>query len=110
MDFFKNRIFVFTPKGDVLDLPEGATPIDFAYYIHTFIGDHAVNAKINGKIAQLTKTLQNGDMVEILTDNKRSAPSREWLDKVQTNLAKDKIKQSLKAKESNLGKIFKIFK
>ncbi len=110
MDFFKNRIFVFTPKGDVLDLPEGSIPIDFAYYIHTWIGDHAISAKINGKIASLTKPLQNGDMVEIITDNKRLSPSREWLNKVHTNLAKDKIKQSLKNSGSNLGKLFKIFK
>ncbi len=109
MDFFKNRIFVFTPKGDVIDLPEGAIPIDFAYYIHTYIGDHAVAAKINGKMATLTTPLKSGDMVEILTDKKRAKPSEEWLQKVQTNLAKDKIKQSLK-QSGNLSKLFKIFK
>ncbi len=109
MDFFKNRIFVFTPKGDVIDLPEGAIPVDFAYYIHTYIGDHAVAAKINGQMATLTTPLKSGDMVEILTDKKRAKPSEEWLQKVQTNLAKDKIKQSLK-ESGNLSKLFKIFK
>ena len=107
MDFFKNRIFCFTPKGDVLDLPEGATPIDFAYHIHTYIGNHAIGAKINGEIANLTKLLKSGDMVEILIDKKRAKPSQEWLDKVQTNLAREKIRQRLKS--TDLSKIFKIF-
>ncbi len=108
MDFFKNRIFVFTPKGDVIDLPEGAIVVDFAYHIHTFIGDHATSAKVNGKMAPLTATLKSGDMVEIITDKKRSKPSEDWIDKVQTNLAKDKIKQSLKG--TNLERWLKIFK
>ncbi len=108
MDFFKNRIFVFTPKGDVIDLPEGAIVVDFAYHIHTFIGDHATSAKVNGKMAPLTATLKSGDMVEIITDKKRSKPSEDWIEKVQTNLAKDKIKQSLKG--TNLERWLKIFK
>ncbi len=107
-DFFKNRIFVFTPKGDVIDLPEGAVPIDFAYHIHTFIGNHAAGAKINGHIANLEKELKSGDMVEIIVDKKRTKPSRQWLDIVQTNLARDKIKQSLK--QTDIGRIFKIFR
>lgn len=107
MDFFKNRIFVFTPKADVIDLPEGAIPIDFAYHIHTFIGDHLVGAKVNGKMTNLTTKLESGDMVEILVDKKRAKPSEEWLNQVQTNLAKEKIKQSLK-KSGGIG-IFKIF-
>ncbi len=107
MDFFKNRIFVFTPKGDVIDLPEGAIPVDFAYHIHTYIGDHAAGAKINGKMANLTTSLKSGDMVEIIVDKKRAKPSEGWLLAVQTNLAKDKIKQTLK--KTDLSKIFKIF-
>lgn len=107
MDFFKNRIFVFTPKADVIDLPEGSIPIDFAYHIHTFIGDHCVGAKINGRMATVLTALKNGDMVEILVDKKRAKPSEEWLNKVQTNLARDKIKQSLK--KSNFNKLFQIF-
>jgi len=108
MDFFKNRIFVFTPKADVIDLPEGSIPIDFAYHIHTYIGDHAGGTKINGKMATLLAELKSGDMVEILVDKKRAKPSEEWLNKVQTNLARDKIKQSLK-KSGSFGKFFQIF-
>lgn len=107
IDFFKNRIFVFTPKGDVIDLPEGSIPIDFAYHIHTFIGDHTAGVKINGKMATLTTTLRSGDMVEIIVDKKRAKPSEEWLNLVQTHLAKDKIKQSLK-KSDAIG-IFRFF-
>ena len=107
MDFFKNRIFVFTPKADVIDLPEGSIPVDFAYHIHTFIGDHAAGVKINSKIANLTTKLKSGDMVEIVVDKKRAKPSDEWLKVCQTNLAKDKIKQSLK--KTDISKIFKIF-
>ena len=107
MDFFKHRIFVFTPKADVIDLPEGSIPVDFAYHIHTFIGDHAGGAKINGKIANLTTGLQSGDMVEIIVDKKRARPSDEWLKVCQTNLAKEKIRQSLK--KTDISKLFKIF-
>jgi guanosine-3',5'-bis(diphosphate) 3'-pyrophosphohydrolase len=107
MDFFKNRIFVFTPKGDVIDLPEGAIPIDFAYHIHTYIGNHAAGAKINGNMSTLMTALKSGDMVEIIVDKKRTKPSEEWLSKVQTNLARDKIKQTLR--KTDLTKIFKIF-
>lgn len=108
MDFFKNRIFVFTPKGDVIDLPEGSIAIDFAYHIHSYIGDHAAAAKVNGKMATLTAELKSGDMVEITVDKKRAKPSEEWLTVVQTNLARDKIKQTLKSSD-NFGKIFRIF-
>jgi GTP pyrophosphokinase len=108
MDFFKNRIFVFTPKGDVIDLPEGSIVVDFAYHIHTFIGDHATGAKVNGKMVSLTSILKSGDMVEIIIDKKRSKPSENWVEQVQTGLAKDKIKQSLKG--TNLERWLKIFK
>lgn len=100
MDFFKNRIFVFTPKGDVIDLPEGAIVIDFAYYIHSYIGDHATGAKINGKMEPLAKELKSGDMVEVIVDKRRTKPSEEWIDKVQTHLARDKIRQTLRASEN----------
>jgi len=108
IDFFKNRIFVFTPKGDVIDLPEGATPIDFAYHIHTFVGDHAAGSKINGKMTNLATPLQSGDMVEILVDKKRSKPSEEWLKSVQTHLAKEKIRLSLK-RTYGVGRFLNIF-
>ncbi|HRY63650.1 MAG TPA: RelA/SpoT family protein [Patescibacteria group bacterium] len=108
MDFFKSRIFVFTPKGDVIDLPEGSTPIDFAYHIHTYIGDHATAAKINGKLETLSAKLKSGDMVELTVDKKRTRPAEEWLEFVQTNLAKEKIRQALK-KNEGLSGIFKFF-
>jgi len=95
IDFFKNRIFILTPKGDVIDLPENATPVDFAYAVHTEIGNHCAGAKVNGKIAPLSVTLKNGDIVEIILDKKRH-PSRDWLSFVKTNLAKSRIKDELK--------------
>src|SRR3989344_7514296 len=94
IDFFKKRIFVFTPKGDVIDLPEGATPVDFAYSVHTDIGQHCAGSKINGKIETLSQVLQNGDVVEILVDKKRK-PSRNWLEFAKTSLARSKIKRFL---------------
>ena len=95
IDFFNNRIFVFTPKGDVIDLPEGATPVDFAYAIHTEVGNHCQEAKVNGKLAPLRQPLKNGDLVEIIL-NKNKRPSRDWLKFVKTNLARSKIKASFK--------------
>jgi len=95
IDFFKNRIFVFTPQGDVIDLPEGATPIDFAYAVHTEIGNKCSGAKVNGKITTLSDPLKNGDVVEIIIDKKRK-PSQHWLSFTKTNLAKSRIKDELK--------------
>jgi GTP pyrophosphokinase len=95
IDFFKNRIFVFTPMGDVIDLPEGATSIDFAYHIHTEVGNHCSGAKINGKMAPLSNVLKNGDVVEIIID-KNKFPSRDWLKFVKTNLARSHIKKEVK--------------
>ena len=92
MDFFNDRIFIFTPKGDVVDLPNDSCPIDFAYAIHSDIGDHVSSAKINGKIAPIHSKLKNGDMVEIII-KKDSHPSGKWLDYVKTTLAKKNIKQ-----------------
>lgn len=100
IDFFKDRIFVLTPKGDAIDLPEDATPVDFAYQIHTTIGNECAGAKINGKIAPLDTKLESGDLVEILT-RKGKKPSSDWLNFVKTRLAKDKIKNSIKSKNRN---------
>lgn len=94
-DFFKNRIFVFTPKGEIINLPEGACPIDFAYHIHTEIGNHCVGARINGKITQVSASLKNGDVVEILTD-KNKIPSRDWLKFVRTSLARSHVRKEVK--------------
>ena len=96
-DVFRDRIFVFTPKGDVFDLPEGSTPIDFAYYVHSDIGNQAVGAMVNDKIAPLDQGLKNGDLVEIITEKKRKGPSRDWLKFVKTATARNKIKQNLKS-------------
>ena len=103
IDFFRDRIFVFTPKGEVFDLPDGSTPIDFAYQIHTDIGNHCQMAKVNNKIASFDYKLENGDVIEILT-SKNSKPKRDWLSFVNTNLAKDRIKDWLKKqnKDNNL--------
>ena len=93
-DFFSHRVFVFTPQGDVVDLPIGAGPLDFAYAIHSEIGDHTAGAKVNGKLVSLESELHNGDIVEI--ELRESAhPSSKWLEFVKTNLAKRKIRAAL---------------
>lgn len=94
-DFFEDRIFVFTPLGDVIDLPQGATAIDFAYTIHSEIGDTAQATKINGKHSALKTVLKNGDIVEI-DINKNSKPSRKWLDFAKTTIARKHINQATK--------------
>lgn len=88
---FRDRIFVFTPKGDVINLPEGATPIDFAYHIHTELGHHAGGAYINEKITTLNTSLKSGDMVQIIQDKNRKGPSEDWITIVQTKMAREKI-------------------
>jgi GTP pyrophosphokinase len=89
-------VFVFTPKGDVIDLPVAATPIDFAYAIHSEIANKMAGARVNGKMVSLDSILRNGDMVEIIT--KPSArPSRKWLDNAKTTLAKKMIRAALSA-------------
>ncbi|MFC1687044.1 RelA/SpoT family protein [Patescibacteria group bacterium] len=98
IDIFKNRIFIFTPKGDVIDLPENSTPIDFAYAIHTDLGNHTTGAKINEKIGKLTSTLQNGDLVEIIKSKNRKKPSRDWLNHIQTHRARTGIIAQLNKK------------
>ena len=104
IDFFKDRIFVLTPKGEAIDLPEGATPVDFAYAIHSDIGNQCAGAKINGKIVPLNTELQSGDAVEILIQ-KNKKPSENWLGFVKTNTAKDRIRNAIKLKNKKLSPI-----
>lgn len=96
IDIFKDRIFVYTPKGDVRDLPKGSTPIDFAYSIHSEIGHRLIGAKVNQKIVPLDYSLQNSDIVDILTSKQSLGPKRQWLDIAQTNFARTKIRAYLK--------------
>ncbi len=105
VDFFKNRIFVFTPKGDVIDLPEDATPIDFAYSIHTDIGNQCNGAKINDQLVSLDTSLKSGDVIEVFTDKNRKGPSQDWLKYVKTHQAKSKIKEKLKTEKNKWLKI-----
>jgi GTP pyrophosphokinase len=91
IDFLKDRIFVFTPKGDVIDLPEGATPVDFAFQIHSDIGYQCAGAKIDGKLSSLSQQLENGQVVEIVIQ-KNKKPSQDWLKFVKTREAKSRIK------------------
>jgi GTP pyrophosphokinase len=91
VDFFSDRIFVFTPQGDVIDLPQDASPLDFAYAVHTDIGNFTSSARIGGKMAPLGAKLQNGDIVEILT-NKNAHPSSKWLEYAKTSFARKKIR------------------
>lgn len=93
-DFFGHRVFVFTPKGDVVDLPIDSSPIDFAYAIHSNIGDHISGTKVNGKLVSLDTKLKNGDIVEIITKGK-SKPSRKWLDIAKTTEARRHIRSAL---------------
>jgi guanosine-3',5'-bis(diphosphate) 3'-pyrophosphohydrolase len=102
IDFFKDRVFVLTPKGDVVDLPDGGTPIDFAYHIHSDIGDHMVGAKVNNRIVPFDYQFASGDMVEIITQ-KNKKPSAEWLSVAKTSLAKGHIRSALKKNEHFLN-------
>jgi GTP diphosphokinase / guanosine-3',5'-bis(diphosphate) 3'-diphosphatase len=98
IDFFKNHIFAFTPIGDIIDLPEEATPIDFAYAIHSEVGDRATGAKADGKMVPLDYQIRNGQVLEILTTKDHKDPSRDWLRFVKTSLAKSHIRRALKKK------------
>lgn len=96
IDFFKNHIFAFTPKGDIVDLPEDATPVDFAYAIHSEVGEKTTGARANGKMVPLDYHIQNGEVIEILTSKDRKRPTHDWLNFVKTSNAKSHIRRSLK--------------
>jgi GTP pyrophosphokinase len=97
VDLFEDEVFVFTPKGEVKSLAHGATPLDFAYEVHTEIGHRCVGARVNGKIVPLHYELKSGDIVEVLTSKRERGPSRDWLAVVKTTRARNKIKQWFKA-------------
>ncbi|KKW41560.1 MAG: (P)ppGpp synthetase I, SpoT/RelA [Candidatus Magasanikbacteria bacterium GW2011_GWA2_56_11] len=99
VDFLQTRIFVFTPQGDVIDLPEGATPVDFAYHIHTEVGNKCAGALINDKLVSLDTELKNGDVVDIIVDKNRRGPSQDWANIVRTHTARMHIKSQLKQQE-----------
>lgn len=98
LDLFQDEVYVFTPKGQVKELPEGGTPVDFAYLIHTEVGNHCAGAKVNGRIVPLNTPLKNGDTVEIITDSSRS-PSRDWLQFVKSGKARSRIKHWIGTEE-----------
>ena len=95
IDFFRDRIFVFTPKGDIKDLPDGATVIDFAFAVHTDLGYHMMGAKINGKMGSIYDELENEDTVEIIKTKKEAVISRDWLKAAKTHNARNKIRHYL---------------
>lgn len=99
IDFFGDRIFAYTPQGEVIDLPAGATPIDFAYAIHSEIGNHLAGAKVNGKLVRLDDPLQSGDIVEIIVQ-KKAEPKPDWLKETKTNYAKAFIRKALRQRKS----------
>ena len=101
VDLFANQVFVFTPQGDVLELPAGSTPLDFAFKIHTAIGSKCVGAKVNGKMVTIDHVLENGDIVEIVTSANSSGPSIDWLKIAKSSTARSKIRSWLKKQNSS---------
>ncbi len=99
LDIFQDQVFVFTPKGDIKDLPAGATPLDFAYRIHTDVGHRTIGSKVNNRLVPLDYRLRNGDIVEIVTTKAEHGPSRDWLSIVRTSHAREKIRQWFKKKD-----------
>ena len=103
IDFFTDEVFVFTPKGDVINLPDGSTPIDFAYRVHTEVGNKCVGAKVDGRIVPLNYKLKNGNIVEVITSTNSNGPSRDWIKIVKSTQAKTKIRQWFKFKERDFN-------
>jgi GTP diphosphokinase / guanosine-3',5'-bis(diphosphate) 3'-diphosphatase len=99
LDIFQDQVFVFTPKGDIKDLPAGATPLDFAYRIHTDVGHRTIGSKVNNRLVPLDYRLKNGDIVEIVTTKGEHGPSRDWMNVVRTSHAREKIRQWFKRKD-----------
>ncbi|MBM6941237.1 RelA/SpoT family protein [Limosilactobacillus coleohominis] len=103
-DVFTDKVYAFTPKGDVIEMPKGAGPLDMAYQIHTEVGNHTTGAKVNGRIVPLNYEIKNGDIVDILTSTSSTGPSRDWMDLVSTRRARNKIRQFFRAhdREKNI--------